>query len=261
LTEETVSVPAIRSSVACPIAALRLTRRREAATVGAMTMAGEGVLAFWHDVAPGGEGEFDRWHLREHIPERVAVPGFLRARRYVTLGAPPRYFYFYETESLDTLQSPGYLARLADPTPWTRRTMPLVRNNIRTACRVVASRGRGVGGVVATLQLGPRTGREDELRSWLTATALPAATEHPGIVAGHLLEGDAGVSTAAKSDEKKLLPTPDALVRWVVLVEGTDPPAVEAACRDLLAAEALARRGAADGVALGLYRLQLVYAR
>ena len=71
-------------------------------------------------MAPGGEAEFDQWHLREHIPERVAVPGFLRCRRYVTLGEPPRYFYFYETESLDTLQSPAYLARLGDPTPWTQ---------------------------------------------------------------------------------------------------------------------------------------------
>ncbi len=226
-----------------------------------MTMAGQGVLAFWHDVAPGGDGEFDRWHLREHIPERVAVPGFLRARRYVTLGDPPKYFYFYETESLDTLQSPAYLARLGDPTPWTRRTMPLVRNNKRTACRVVASVGPGLGGVIATLELGPRPGHEEELRSWLIATALPAAAERPGIVAGHLLEGDAAVSTAAKSDEKKLLATPDALVRWVVLIEGTDPAPLEGACRDLLGVEALARRGATDDLTLGFYRLQLVHPR
>src|SRR5216684_987150 len=193
-----------------------LTRSPPGRTVGAMTMAGKGVLAFWHDVAPGGDGEFDQWHLREHIPERVAVPGFLRCRRYATLGDPPRYFYFYETESLETLQSPAYLARLGDPTPWTKKTLPLVRNNTRTACRVVA---------------------------------------------GHLLEGDAGVSTAAKSDEKKLLATPDALVRWVVLVEGIDPAAIESTCRDLLSAEALARRGATDDVALGFYRLQLGYAK
>lgn len=224
-------------------------------------MAGKGVLAFWHDVAPGGDAEFDQWHLREHIPERVAVPGFLRARRYVTLGDPPRYFYFYETESLDTLQSAAYLTRLGDPTPWTKKTMPLVRNNTRTACRVVASVGPGLGGVIATLQLGPRAGHEDELRAWLTATALPGAVDHPGVLAGHLLEGDAGVSTAAKSDEKKLLATPDALVRWVVLVEGIDPAAIEDTCRDLLGAEALARRGATDDVALGFYRLQLVYAK
>lgn len=226
-----------------------------------MTMAGQGVLAFWHDVAPGGEGEFDQWHLREHIPERVAVPGFLRARRYTTLGGPPTYFYFYETESVDTLQSPAYLARLADPTPWTRRTMPLVRNNKRTACRVVTSQGEGLGGVIATVELGPGTGREDELRSWLTGTALRSAVEHPGIVATHLLEGDAGVSTAAKSDEKKLLATPDALVRWVVLIEGIDPAVPETVCGALLGRDALTRRGATDDVTLGFYRLQLVYAK
>jgi hypothetical protein len=223
-----------------------------------MTIAGTGVLAFWHDVAPGGEAEFDQWHLREHIPERVAVPGFLRCRRYVTLGEPPRYFYFYETESLDTLQSPAYLARLADPTPWTKKTLPLVRNNKRTACRLVASVGAGLGGVIATLELGPRAGHEDALRSWLTGTALPAAIERPGVTAGHLLEGDAGVSTAAKSDEKKLLATPDALVRWVVLVEGIDPGAIESAGRDLLGPGALAGHGATDDVTRGFYRLQLV---
>ena len=226
-----------------------------------MTMAGQGVLAFWHDVAEGADGEFDRWHLREHIPERLAVPGFLRCRRYVTLAGSPRYFYFYETESLDMLQSPAYLARLGDPTPWTRRTMPLVRNNTRTACRLVASAGAGLGGVIATLQLGPRAGHEEELRAWLTGSALPGTVEHPGIVSAHLLEGDRGVSTAARGDEKKLLATPDALVRWVVLVEGLDPAAVEGACGSLLGAEALARRGATDDTALGFYRLQLAFGR
>jgi len=223
-----------------------------------MTMAGQGVLAFWHDVAPGSDAEFDHWHLSEHIPERIAVPGFLRARRYVTLDAPPKYFYFYETESLETLRSPVYLARLGDPTPWTRKTMPLVRNNKRTACRVVTSTGAGLGGVIATIELGPRAGHEDELRSWLTGTALRAAAEHPGIVATHLLEGDASVSTAAKSYEKKLLEKPDELVRWVVLIEAADPPTLEATCRDLLSPEAVARRGATDQIALGSYRLQLV---
>jgi hypothetical protein len=226
-----------------------------------MTMAGQGVLAFWHDVVAGGDAEFDQWHLREHIAERLAVPGFLRCRRYVTLADSPRYFYFYETESLDTLQSPAYLARLGDPTPWTRRTMPLVRNNTRTACRVVASAGAGVGGVLATLRVGPRPGHEAELRAWLSGSALPGVVEHPGIVAGHLLEGDRGVSTAARGDEKKLLATPDALVQWVVLVEGTDLAAIEGVCRALLGAEALARRGATDDTALGFYRLQLVRSR
>ena len=226
-----------------------------------MAMAGSGVLAFWHDVAPGGDAEFDHWHLREHIPERVAVPGFLRARRYVTLGGSPRYFYFYETESLDTLQSPAYLARLAAPTPLTRQTLPLVRNNKRTACRVVTSLGDGLGGVITALQFGPRAGHEAALRSWLTATALPAAAAQPGVVASHLLEGDVSVSNAAKSDEKKLLEKPDELVRWVLLLEGIDPAGTETACRELFGPAALTRRGAAEDLLAGTYRLQLVLAK
>ena len=46
-------------------------------------------------------------------------------------------------------------------------------------------------------------------------------------------------------------------MRWVVLVEGIDPDAVEATCRDLLGPETLVRHGAADGATSGLYRLQL----
>jgi hypothetical protein len=136
-----------------------------------------------------------------------------------------------------------------------------VRNNKRTACRVVESQGAGLGGVIATLELGPAAGRAEELRAWLTGTALRSAGEHPTIVATHLLEGDASVSTAAVSDEKKLLATPDALVRWVVLIEGIDPTASEAVCRDLLGPDALTRRGATRETTLGFYRLQLVYGK
>ena len=221
-----------------------------------MAFHGQALLAFWHDIAPGGETEFDQWHVREHIPERLAVPGFLALRRYVGLGDGPRYFYFYETETLETLQSPAYLARLGDPTPWTRRMLPLYRNNKRTACRITESAGRGLGGVMATLELGPAAGRERELRTWLAGTAIPEAAARPGMVAAHLLEADAAVSGAAKSDEKKLLARPDELVRWVLLLEGLDREGPEATCRELLAAGALAGHGAAGDTTAGLYRLQ-----
>ena len=63
------------------------------------------------------------------------------------------------------------------------------------------------------------------------------------------------------SDEKKLLAKPDALVRWVVLIEGIDPAPLEAVCRDLLGPDALVRRGGTEATTLGFYRLQLVYAK
>lgn len=58
-----------------------------------MPRIGQGVLAIWNGIAPEAEAEFVAWHVREHIPERVGLPGFLRGRRYVgDAEAHPRYF-------------------------------------------------------------------------------------------------------------------------------------------------------------------------
>jgi hypothetical protein len=225
-----------------------------------MSLLGSAVLAFWHDIAPGGDAEFNHWHTREHIPERVGVPGFLRGRRYTAVGDGPRYFNLYETESLATLSGSAYVARLNDPTPWTRRVLPLFRNSKRTACRVVSSRGSGVGGSLATLELGPAPGRADALGAWLTATALPIAAERPGVVGVHLCEGDAA-TTEVKTEEKKLRDRPDELARWVILLEGIDADVVESAAGSLLGPGELTRHGAADAGGVAVYRLQYCLAR
>lgn len=225
-----------------------------------MPLAGSAVLAIWNDIAPGGDAEFDHWHTSEHIPERVSVPGFLRGRRYNAIAGQPTYFTLYETDSVAVLQSPAYLARLDAPTPWTSKCIQLFRNNRRTACRTTVSLGVGMGGVLATLELGPLAGREDVLRAWLSSTALPAAAARAGIVGAHLCEADVEM-TVVRTAEKKLLDTPDTLARWVVMVEGLDPELVEGAVRALLDTEHLTRHGAAPDVSLALYRLVYALAR
>jgi hypothetical protein len=215
---------------------------------------GTGILAIWNDVAPGAEAEFNHWHTREHVPERVAVPGFLRGRRYAAVSGSPAYFTLYETERPETLRSAAYLARLNDPTPWTRRALPLFRNTNRTACRVTASLGSGVGGALATLQLAPTAGREDECRAWLVTTALPSLADRPGLVGAHLGEADLE-ATRVPTEERKLREREDEVASWVVLVEGVEPHVVERASRDLLSPDALRRRGAAGDPAVAVYRL------
>ncbi len=219
-----------------------------------MALLGRGILAFWHDIAPGGDAEFNHWHVSEHIPERIGVPGFLGCRRYLAVSEGPRYFYFYETETVETLASPPYLARLNDPTPWTQRVLPLFRNTSRTACRVTRSLGQGIGGAVATLRLGPVAGKEEELRAWLSGTALPDLVERPGVVGAHLAEAEIA-ATRVPTQERTLRPQEDQVARWIVIVEGTETQTVERACRDHLSAEALGRRGAGRDTTLGVYRL------
>ena len=163
-----------------------------------MALLGGAVLAIWNDIAPGGDAEYDHWHISEHIPERVGVPGFLRGRRYVAVAAAPKYFMMYETETLATLASPAYVERLNNPTPWTRKCLALFRNSNRTACRTTLSIGRGIGGALATIRLGAATGRESTLRRWLyrsftdvEGTPLPVPTNvermrhaRPGVFQG-----------------------------------------------------------------------------
>src|SRR5262245_29442287 len=160
----------------------RLTRGWPGPYRRRMALLGPAVLAFWNDVADGRDAEFVHWHSREHIPERVGIPGFLRGRRGVAVAGRPRYFTLYETESLATLSGPDYVARLNAPTPWTQRALPLFRNSKRSACRVTLSLGAGVGGALATLELGPAPGREGELRDRLTKHLLPSIAERPGLI-------------------------------------------------------------------------------
>jgi len=225
-----------------------------------VALLGAAVLAIWNDVAPGGDAEFNHWHTREHVPERVGVPGFLRGRRYATLAGGPAYFTLYETESLETLRGGAYIARLNDPTAWSRRVLPLFHNNNRSACRVTHSLGRGVGGTLATLRLGPLPDGETELRAWLTATTLPVVGEQPGIVGVHLCEVDLG-ATRVPSQEQKLRDRADQTARWIVLVESGGPEPVESVCRTFMSSEQLARRGATGDSVLGVYRLLYCLAR
>lgn len=222
-----------------------------------MGLLGHAFLAFSHDVTPGSEPDWTEWHDREHIPERLSVPGFLRLRRYVALGAGPRFFYFYETESLDVLQSGAYLERLGNPTAWTKRCIPYVVNNKRTACRLSVTLGEGLGGALAVIDIGPGAGREDPLRRWLAETALPAALSRTGMVGAHLGEADRAATTV-RTDEKKLLQAPDAMARWLAMLEGVDRHAVAAASAAVLGDAALRAAGVDGDIHRADYQLSFV---
>src|ERR1019366_3439141 len=59
-----------------------LTRRRR------MTEMPGALLMVVVDVDPEHEEEFNRWYDKEHIPERLAMPGFRSARRYASHDRP-----------------------------------------------------------------------------------------------------------------------------------------------------------------------------
>jgi len=93
-----------------------------------------GILAIWNDREDAIAEVYERWLVSEHIPERLAVPGFLEARRYEAVRGTPRFFTPYWVASPQVLTSPEYLARLASPSPLTRQVMAGFRNMRRTVC-------------------------------------------------------------------------------------------------------------------------------
>jgi len=115
-----------------------------------MSLAGSGAVCIWHDLTPEATDEFYQWHNREHMPERVGIPGFLRGRRYIAVAGSPTYFNLYEADSTDVLGGNDYLDRLNAPTEWTRRVVPSFRRVSRSICRVVYSEGVGQGGFMLT---------------------------------------------------------------------------------------------------------------
>lgn len=219
-----------------------------------MALAGKGVLAIWNGIDDEAEADFVAWHIGEHIPERVAVPGFLRGRRYVAVRGTPKYFNFYETETPEVLVSPDYLARLNAPSPWTQRVVRHFRETSRTVCRVAQSRGLGDGVFVATLRLVAH-GERDAFVDGL-GTVMGKLQASPSIVAVHLLEGQGGGGGATA--EKALRSEPDQTADWILLVEAVEAAPLEAALSAHAAPETLSPFTSSYDTArdCGIYQLQ-----
>jgi hypothetical protein len=103
------------------------------------------VLAIWVDIDPADEEAFNHWHSREHVQERVGLPGWLRGSRFKGVERPQRYLLFYDAETTAAFDSAAYYARLKDPTPLSRAIFPRFRNPWRTVCSVERREGDGIG--------------------------------------------------------------------------------------------------------------------
>ena len=99
-----------------------------------------GLLLTMTEPPPHMEEEFNAWYDDEHMGERLAIPGFRSARRWVAVGWKPgegKYLATYELDSLAVLTSPAYLARFNNQSPWSRRCLGACVVFRRWACEQV----------------------------------------------------------------------------------------------------------------------------
>lgn len=214
---------------------------------------GAGAVLVWNDVATPGREQFYQWHDKEHIPERLAIPGFRRGRRYIKPGHSPEWLTMYEADDLGVMVSPEYLRRLNAPTPGTVKTLQYFLNTSRAVCNVVHSVGTSSGGHVLALRLDVPALQAAAMCDDLKADVFPRMVALTGVVACHLFAADQAAShldTAESSTRKFDVPS------WVVLVEASTPKGAEDA-RALVTGSTLERFGAVVRDDAAIYALEI----
>jgi len=226
---------------------------RDGAYRSGCALLGDAAVLIWNDVAPEGRDAFYAWHDNEHIPERLALPGFRRGRRFANRGHSPEWLTMYEAIDVGALVSPEYIARLNAPTPATVATLKHFRSTSRAVCRVARSVGESTGGHVLAMRLTIDASRSDAMCRYLEDDAFPRAMRRTGILACHLFASDTSasyVNTAESGTRSFDVPA------WVVLCEASTAAAAGQA-RDDIGGTAFARLGVDVRSDCAVYALEI----
>jgi hypothetical protein len=206
-------------------------------------LTGDGVLALWNGVEPSRKAEYDAWHTREHVPERIGVPGMRGARRYLRLSGPlPEYLTLYALDDTQVLTNESYRKLLDNPTAWSTSMRPSFRGFMRLACRRVFTLGGGLGGALAAVTT-------DETNSPSLRRDMESLIAHPAVAAIHVLARDPGIPDVPFKIGGDTPAFPNA---GAILIEGYDDDLLSAA---LPAISDTLGRAAISATTLTTYRL------
>ncbi|WP_322026508.1 DUF4286 family protein [Burkholderia sp. BCC1977] len=172
-----------------------------------------GQLCVWTDIDSAHEADFNAWYDREHMQERVAIPGFTHARRFrATDGGPRKYLAMYVTDTLDVFRSDAYRRAFTQQTAWSLANFERMTGTQRRVGDLTIEAGDGEGMHLALFVLPPERIDVPHLRE-----RFDAALREPGIHATRLFRTAPDLS-APIGAEAAARPVADALV----LIEGSD---------------------------------------
>lgn len=215
-----------------------------------MALCSDAAMVLYYDIT-GDNADHDDWHTYEHLHERLSIPGFLRATRWVADSGAPKYLVVYEVTGTEVATSPAYLARLNDPTPWTASMMSRFRGMVRGFCTVVASTGYGLGNAATSVRFMPVAGQESQLQEWLAHEVMPAMATRPGMASVQLLQP---VPPPPMTREQSLR-GPDTPMSWLLLATAYDTGALSQSCAEFLDPTLLVQHGAAAEMTPATYAL------
>lgn len=146
-----------------------------------MTAAAQGML--FSQMEPPAEllDDFHDWYDTEHIPVRLALPGFERATRYRALEGSPEYLAIYELSDLATLDSDGYRQLKDQPSPRTDRMLAQVRGFTRFTCELTSDTGPAAAGdYLSVVAFAVPEADEAALDDWYENEHVPALMKAAG---------------------------------------------------------------------------------
>lgn len=107
-------------------------------------MSARGAAVLFSEMVPGPEfeAEFNDWYDTEHIPVRMACPGFVSGQRY-RRHEGPGYLAVYEMDDLQVMASEPYRVIKEEPSERTRWMLANVTGFTRYLAREVSARVKG----------------------------------------------------------------------------------------------------------------------
>lgn len=162
-----------------------------------------GILFVWTSADPEHELDFNRWYDREHVEERVRIPGFVSGTRYQSVRGPRKYLGLYRTTSLNAFQTPDYFKAFGQQTPWSLTNLERMRDPMRRVCAIEAEAGAGTGAWLAVLRLGTKAIGQDGVAVAKVAALGRALLQLDGVVYARLLTPDASLSGPLPAEQKE----------------------------------------------------------
>ncbi|MEX3855853.1 hypothetical protein AB3X94_17585 [Paraburkholderia sp. BR10923] len=218
-----------------------------------MTRSGQAILCATLTIRECDEENFVAWHTREHFPERLAIPGFLRGRRFERTDAKRCYLILYDVECLSVLSRPDYLERLNNPTTWTRATLPTFQDGQRSAYRLLADSGNAEAAFVMMVRV--RSLDALALKEEITSELLNDWCRRPGIVRIAFAEPDQIASTHVTEESRQ---SGNRFAEdWILLVEGLSEKHLRDFARDEFTASRCRQWGLVGDECWKTYGLQV----
>lgn len=156
----------------------------------------KGILIAAMDFSACPEDEFHDWYDLEHVPERLRVPGFLNAERWIDTANPKISVATYDLDTVAVLRSPPYLAIAgANSSPWTKRTQRFRKSLTRYEGEQIlpgdAIAPAGAGGLLL-VGMTPAAEVETAFNAWYDTEHVPALARVPGVLCARRYRTDAG---------------------------------------------------------------------